>query len=203
MQQLVPTSSCSATAISHPLQFTTDGTKSSQSTVSSPVVAWWRIPKMTSAPALRFLPVGDSPTANSLLSGWRSSHTNLLPFSLPSEYCLLMAAGLLYVASARIAQKTPLPTSLLLLHACVLRQFANKACYLQSHYLATAIVWLLISRSLSSNGSTIYSCNITKKFKMDSRSASNRCKIPCNLQWLPYNWKRCWWPNIDRDILSY
>jgi hypothetical protein len=53
------------------------------------------------------------------LPGWRSSHTNLLLFSLPSQDSSLTAAGPRYLASARIAQKTPLPTAFLLLRACL------------------------------------------------------------------------------------
>jgi hypothetical protein len=47
------------------------------------------------------------------LPGWRPSHTNLL-FSLPSQDSPLMAADPRYIASARIAERTPLPTVLLL-----------------------------------------------------------------------------------------
>jgi hypothetical protein len=45
-----------------------------------------------------------------VLAGWRSSHTNLLLFKLPSQDCLVRAPSPLYVASVRTAQKTPLPT---------------------------------------------------------------------------------------------
>jgi hypothetical protein len=38
--QIVTTSNCSAIANSHILNFTTAGTKSSQSAESSPIVAW-------------------------------------------------------------------------------------------------------------------------------------------------------------------
>jgi hypothetical protein len=48
------------------LQFTRARTKVSQSAVSSPVVAWWQIPAMSSAFVLTFLPAGDDLTINSL-----------------------------------------------------------------------------------------------------------------------------------------
>jgi hypothetical protein len=47
-----------------------------------------------------------------------------------------MATGPRYIASARTARKTPLPTALLLLRACLLRP--SRAC-LQSRSLATAV----------------------------------------------------------------
>jgi hypothetical protein len=80
----------------------------------------------------------------------------------------------LYTASAQTKQKTPLPTVILLLrHVALsrttwrtplpsysivvtklLRSLPSNGRCLQSHYLATAVVWLLISRSLLSSGST-------------------------------------------------
>jgi hypothetical protein len=74
------------------------------------------------------------------LIGWRPSHTNLLLFSPPTQDALLMAAGPRYIASARTTQTTPFPTALLLLRACLLRQFLSNDRCLESHYLATAIV---------------------------------------------------------------
>jgi hypothetical protein len=49
-----------------------------------------------------------------VLAGWQPSHNNLLLFELLPQDCLMMAAGLCYIASAWTAQKTPLPTVLLL-----------------------------------------------------------------------------------------
>jgi hypothetical protein len=63
--QIVTTSNYSAVANSHTPQFTTACTKSSQSALYSPVVAWWRIQELSSASALTFLPAGDCPTTNS------------------------------------------------------------------------------------------------------------------------------------------
>jgi hypothetical protein len=65
--QIITTSNNSAIANSHTLQFTTAGTNSSQFAVSSPIVAWRRIPTMSSVSGLTFLPVGDYLTTNSLL----------------------------------------------------------------------------------------------------------------------------------------
>jgi hypothetical protein len=55
--------------------------------------------------------------SQNLIPGWPSSHTNLLLFSLPSQDSLVIAAVPCYIVSAWTAQKTPLPTVLLLLHA--------------------------------------------------------------------------------------
>jgi hypothetical protein len=64
--QILTTYNYSAIANSHTLQFTTARIKSSQSALSSPVVAWWRISTMYSASVLTFLPAGDCPRTNSL-----------------------------------------------------------------------------------------------------------------------------------------
>jgi hypothetical protein len=50
--------------------------------------------------------------------------------------------------------KTPLPTALLLLRACLLRPLPSNGRRLQSHSLAVTIVLLFISPSLSRNMST-------------------------------------------------
>jgi hypothetical protein len=52
----------------------------------------------------------------------------------------LITAALLYITSAWTAQRTPLPDSLLLLRACLLRPLPSYDRCLQSHHLATAIV---------------------------------------------------------------
>jgi hypothetical protein len=43
-----------------------------------------------------------------VLAGWRPSHTDFLLFKLPSQGSPVMATGLHYIASAWIAQNTPL-----------------------------------------------------------------------------------------------
>jgi hypothetical protein len=63
--QIVTTSNYSAIANPHTLQFTTARNKLSPSAVFSPVVIRWRVPTMSSASVLTFLPTGDCPTANS------------------------------------------------------------------------------------------------------------------------------------------
>jgi hypothetical protein len=79
-------------------------------------------------------------------SGWRPFYTNFLLFYLPSQDPLVMAACPLYTASAQTAQKTPLPTTLLLLRACLFWRSCDgywaiawqRAC-LQSRTLATSV----------------------------------------------------------------
>jgi hypothetical protein len=118
--QIVPTSNYSAIANSHTLQFTTAYTKSSSVSYLhrlSPGNGFQSVASSTSV--LTSLLTGDCLTTNSLLHllpGWRPSHTNLLLFLLPSQDPLVIATVPRYIASARIAQKTPLPTVLLLLH---------------------------------------------------------------------------------------
>jgi hypothetical protein len=67
-----------------------------------------------------------------------------------------MAAGHLYTVSARTAQRTLLPIALLLLGACLLRPSPSYGHCVESHSLATAIAYLLISRSLPSNGTACH-----------------------------------------------
>jgi hypothetical protein len=98
--------------------------------------------------------------ATDYFSGWRPSHTKPLFYSLPSQDSPLMAAGLC-IASTRTAQRTPSLKTLPLLLACLLQSLPSNGRCLQSHYLATAVVRLLISRSLLSNGSTCHnSCQV-------------------------------------------
>jgi hypothetical protein len=61
---IVTTSNYSAIANSHTQHFTTACTKSSQSAVCSPIVAWRRISTMSSVSVLTFIPVGDCLTTN-------------------------------------------------------------------------------------------------------------------------------------------
>jgi hypothetical protein len=60
------------------------------------------------------------------------------------------------LSSARTAQKILLSTVLLLLRAYLLQSLPSNDCCLQSYYLATAVVQLLISRSSPGNGSTCH-----------------------------------------------
>jgi hypothetical protein len=77
----------------------------------------------------------------------------------PHGTSFLMVAGPRYIALARAAQRTPL---LLLLRAGLFLPLSNNGRCLKIHYLETAIVLLLFSRSLPVNGSichTIYLVN--------------------------------------------
>jgi hypothetical protein len=65
--QIVTTSNYSDISNSNTLQLTIACTMSSQSAVSSPVVAWWRISTMYYASMLTFLPAGDYAINNSEL----------------------------------------------------------------------------------------------------------------------------------------
>jgi hypothetical protein len=51
---------------------------------------------------------------------------------------LVMAVS--YIASSRTAQRTPLPTVLLVLHLCLLRPLPSNSLCILSHYLVTDIV---------------------------------------------------------------
>jgi hypothetical protein len=75
------------------------------------------------------------------------------PASTGVDSSYLMVAGPRHTDSARTAQRTPIPTALLLLRACLLRPLPNNGSYLRSFYLATIIVNL----SLPSNNSTCHS----------------------------------------------
>jgi hypothetical protein len=134
--------------------------------VSSPVVACQRLPKPDVPLPLdsRIVPLPQLPTYNSsssqglnCSSPLTNSPTNLLysPDSqagchftptfysshsrLKSQDSDLMTAGPRYIASVRTAQRTPLPADLLF-RAVLLWPLPTTGRYLQSHYLATAIV---------------------------------------------------------------
>jgi hypothetical protein len=62
---------------------------------------------------------------------------------------------------AQTAQRMPPPPALPLLRACLLQPLPSNCHCLQRHYLAAAIVWLLISWSLPSNWSTCHSIYVT------------------------------------------
>jgi hypothetical protein len=91
----VTESNYSALASSHTLQFTTARTKFSHSAVSSPIVAWWRIPTVSSASLLTFLPAGDCLTTHSLLLLTNSQADDHLT---PTSY----SSGWLYCSSQLI-----------------------------------------------------------------------------------------------------
>jgi hypothetical protein len=73
--QIINMRNYSTSTNSHTLQFTITHTKSSQSAVSSLVIALWQIPTMSCTSMLTFLPTGECPTSNSfkeseLLYNW-------------------------------------------------------------------------------------------------------------------------------------
>jgi hypothetical protein len=122
----------SAIANSHTLQFTTTHIKSFQSAVSSPAVAWWRIPTISSASVLTFLPTCDcSTTVDSHLSStqfywlnsarsveWHSLGTDPTENTVPllmwvAWYHVLHCSGTVHVMPDRVT--TPFPAALLLL----------------------------------------------------------------------------------------
>jgi hypothetical protein len=71
---------------------------------------------------------------------WRLSHSSFLLFQLPCQDCSVMAARPRYIASSTTVQKTPLPVTLLLLRAPLLRR-SHDAYWstAQSRSLATAV----------------------------------------------------------------
>jgi hypothetical protein len=114
---------------------------------------------MSFSSELSFLPAGDCPTTHSI-------PLHSLTPRLPSQDFLLMTAGPRYIASARTAQKTLLPTALLLSRSCVLRPLSSNGRGLQSHYLVTVIAPLLIPRSLPSNGCRCHNIKTLYKKKV-------------------------------------
>jgi hypothetical protein len=67
-----------------------------------------------------------------VLAGWRPSHTDVLLFWLPFQETLLRTAGPLYIPSVRPAQKTLLPTSLVLLHVTQPLHINGYLCWLHN-----------------------------------------------------------------------
>jgi hypothetical protein len=126
--RIVTTGNYSAIANSHTVQFTTARSKSSQSAVPSPVVAWWRIPTKSSASILMFLSAGNWPTTV-------NSQLNSTDSRFYSDW-LVTAAGPHYITSTLPLQKTPVPRVLLFV---VLTSVGMPMWSLLSHCLATAV----------------------------------------------------------------
>jgi hypothetical protein len=74
LTQLVTLSNCSAITNSHNVQFTTARIKSSQSAVSTPVVAWWRL--LFCLPSYRLATVPQLIIAP--ISAWAAQKTSML-----------------------------------------------------------------------------------------------------------------------------
>jgi hypothetical protein len=135
-------------ANSHNQRFAAARTKSSQCIVSSPVVAWYRLPTGT-------VPVPQLPASNSNGSQ-RLNRSNPLISSLTNQLTPLHSTALHSInelnsvgrvtVSERTIQKTPLPTvpALLLAGCC----------------LATAVVSLFVSRSLPNKGSICHNIKL-------------------------------------------
>jgi hypothetical protein len=86
--QNVITNNCdSLTQLHTPkITVTTAHIKSSQFAISSPVVVWWRIPAISSAFVLTFLPAGDCLTTNSLLQLSTLSWLSLIVLLITSRH---------------------------------------------------------------------------------------------------------------------
>jgi hypothetical protein len=74
------------------------------------------------------------------VGGWLSTTSYFSNCCLKTQGSLEIAAGPRYIASAPTAQRTALPTALLLLHACLLRPLLSNDHCLQNHYVAGTIV---------------------------------------------------------------
>jgi hypothetical protein len=151
--QIVTTSNFSAIANSHALQFTTARTKSPQTAVSSPVVAWWRL-STADIP----LPLGSQTVPVPQLSASHSHSSQRLNCSkqLTSFHCtplhsLTQLGWSNDIALERICKKTQLPT-MLVARVPLPSNGSSGDPYLRSCCLAMVVV-TFVSRSLPSNGS--------------------------------------------------
>jgi hypothetical protein len=79
-------------------------------------------------------------------------------YRLCTDHTQNTVSNSLYIVASRSfimdRVEKPFPTALLLLRAYLLRPLATHGCCLQSNYLATAIIYLLISRLLPDNRSS-------------------------------------------------
>jgi hypothetical protein len=94
----------------------------------------------------------STPLSNSQVGGHLTPTSCSSHCRLKAQDSALMAAGSRYIASTPTIQRTPLPTVV----ACLLRPLPSNDRCLQNHHLPTVVLWLLISQSLPSNGSTCH-----------------------------------------------
>jgi hypothetical protein len=104
---------------------------------------------LTNSPTLHFTALHcTAPTTSVRLLGWRPSPTDFLLLWLTPDHLTKFYICPAYNTSARIARKTFL--------IVVVHLLPWEHVYLRSRYSVTAFAYLLISRSLPSNGSTCY-----------------------------------------------
>jgi hypothetical protein len=133
---------CTYTTRYYTSQITIRYTRSFQPAMSTLVVTWWLIPTMSFASVLTFLQAGDCPTTDSLLN-----------CRLSTDWLTLTV---LLKTPRHIQLRKYRPLLLIPIVAC-------KHVCLWSRYTETAAIWLLISRSLLSNGSTFHSIIFSQK----------------------------------------
>jgi hypothetical protein len=154
------------TLVIHTLQFTTVHIKSSQSAVSTPLVAWRRVPTMFTASVITFLPVGARLTTNSLTESVtlrppvyrKSVSLGAKPIqahkqSQSQSHDRRSVGQSVLECSTHLGLQTGQKTPFL---CCCFQLLPCKQAYLGGSYAVKVVVFLLILRSLLSIGFTCH-----------------------------------------------
>jgi hypothetical protein len=127
--QIVTKINYSAIANSHTLQFTVARTMSSQSAVSSPVVAWWQISTMSSASVLKFLPGGNCLTTNSCSNSAAYSISARTAWKTSIFCCVRFCWDAHVIATQPLPNKRPFFTEPLLTNGCCITVYLAAVAY--------------------------------------------------------------------------
>jgi hypothetical protein len=120
-----------------------------------------------------------------VFTGLRLSCNCLLIFELLSQDSSIMASGPCYIASAQTAQRTPLPTALLLLRMCLLQPLLSSGCCIADYFAVIAQQWVCVPYCSLVRLFILNSLQAYHHFFFSEGCACGVCDRPCLLSmWL-------------------